>query len=207
MLWGAPRVRFWYDRFGTEVVDRVFVWAHETAPHVRLRFTEDNVLLRSIDDAARQVWEKYVGFLEHFKAAGIPVDVAEIENNFSIFNAPTRDQMVETLRDIQALGYDIGGGEITVSIADIAPGAAGLGARQMPSDRRQAQAELYRDVVDAYLEVGAPLGLGGFTDRHSWLDEVTTPGSTKAMLIDADYRPKPAYFAVRDVLKAKAGLS
>jgi len=34
---------FWYDRFGTGIIDQVFVWAHECDPKARLAIVEDRV--------------------------------------------------------------------------------------------------------------------------------------------------------------------
>ena len=41
----------------------------------------------------------------------------------------------------------------------------------------------------------------GFTDAHTWLDDFVGPGR-RPLLFDADYRPKPAYEAVRAAIAA-----
>lgn len=46
----------------------------------------------------------------------------------------------------------------------------------------------------------------GFTDVDAWIDRGGHPdGEGEAPLIfDEDYNPKPAYFAIRDALRAAA---
>jgi hypothetical protein len=39
----------------------------------------------------------------------------------------------------------------------------------------------------------------GFTDRHSWIPAFS-PGMGAALIFDAEYRPKPAYDALREAL-------
>jgi len=66
----------------------------------------------------------------------------------------------------------------------------------------QMQADVYQAVVSACLRI-APhcdaVMLWGFTDRFTWLQ----PNATKApTILDANYRPKPAYFALQRELES-----
>ena len=66
---------------------------------------------------------------------------------------------------------------------------------------QEMQAEVYGAVLEACLQLRphcSSFMLWGFTDRYTWLDNVT---QTPAVL-DADYRPKPAYFALQQRLVA-----
>ncbi|MGC8635407.1 MAG: endo-1,4-beta-xylanase, partial [Candidatus Limnocylindrales bacterium] len=116
LLWGNAEQRFWYDQLGVEIIDQVFVWAREADPTARLAFCEDGVLDRDTD-ATRATGDKFMEFLRHFKAAGIPVDKAVLENNLWIYAPPSKDSMVTTLQAITELGYPIGAAETTVSIS------------------------------------------------------------------------------------------
>jgi endo-1,4-beta-xylanase len=61
----------------------------------------------------------------------------------------------------------------------------------------EAQATSYGNVVAACLSVAAcrEITFWGFTDKISWLNGVLGPDA-KPLLFDANYQPKPAYFAV-----------
>ena len=147
-----------------------------------------------------------MGFLEHFRAAGVPVDKVVLENNLWIYAPPSKDSMVAALQQIQSLGYAIGAAETTVAIsAQDAIWAQRPRTVTSVADPLQAQADLYHDLLEAYLEVGAEFGVWSPTDRYSWLAATGHPDA-KDLLLDTNLQPKPAYFTVRDVLKAKAGL-
>jgi GH35 family endo-1,4-beta-xylanase len=75
-------------------------------------------------------------------------------------------------------------------------------------DRWAYQAEIYRDMVDACLESGAcdSFATWGISDSMSWLT-TSCPGCWNPsepysfpLMFDDNFLPKPAYFAVKDVL-------
>ena len=206
LLWGSAEQRFWYDRLGTDIIDQVFFWAHEADPTARLAFCEDTIL--DLDtDAARATTERFMEFLRHFKSAGVPVDKAVLENNLWIYAPPSKASMIASLQSIIALGYGIGAAETTVSVSDQYPTwAARPRSVASVADPLRAQADIYRDLLEAYLEVGAEFGIWAPADPYSWFNTTGHP-DTKALLLDDNFQPKPAYFAVRDVLKKKAGLA
>jgi len=75
------------------------------------------------------------------------------------------------------------------------------------ADEQQVQATFYRDALQTALDAGVrDFYVFGLTDNTSWWLQVGRP-KADALMFDADYRPKPAYFAVRDVLKQRAGLA
>jgi endo-1,4-beta-xylanase len=76
------------------------------------------------------------------------------------------------------------------------------------AERFNMQAILYGNIIDAILKAGVckHITFWGFGDKYSWLEQTEFNGSTKAdpTLFDDDLKPKPAYFAVRDILKRYA---
>jgi endo-1,4-beta-xylanase len=68
-------------------------------------------------------------------------------------------------------------------------------------EKLNAQACVYRAMLDACLS--APncksFVLWGFTDKYSWIPE-HFPGYGAALVFDESFRPKPAYYALVDVL-------
>lgn len=109
--------------------------------------------------------KKYLGFLKHFRAVGVPVQKAIIENNMWIFCRPPKESIVWTLREIRSLGYELASGEMTVVVSDHDPVRGETVAGGSSIDREAIQAALYRDVLEAYLEVGGELRNRWF---HRW---------------------------------------
>lgn len=76
------------------------------------------------------------------------------------------------------------------------------------AERFDIQAKLYENVFDAILKAGVckQITVWGFGDKYSWLEQTEFNGSAKAdpTLFDDDLKPKPSYFAVRDVLQKYA---
>lgn len=74
---------------------------------------------------------------------------------------------------------------------------------QLPvTDQKLAmQAEVYRNVLSSFLRIPTALAFQtwGFTDRYSWVPG-SFPGFGAALPLDADYNPKPAYYALAKVL-------
>lgn len=70
----------------------------------------------------------------------------------------------------------------------------GSGAR---AERLEKQAQVYREVLQICLRQPRckVFTLWGFTDAHSWLS------ASEPLIFDADYRPKPAYFALQHTLQ------
>jgi endo-1,4-beta-xylanase len=75
-------------------------------------------------------------------------------------------------------------------------------------ERFQRQAELYRLIIEAALETEKceQLTFWGVGDKYSFAEQKEFQGVPNAdtTLLDDNLQPKPAYFAVRDVLKKHA---
>jgi len=63
------------------------------------------------------------------------------------------------------------------------------------------QARIYRDMLEVCLSAQncKAFVLWGFTDCHSWIPS-HIEGWNAALIFDKSYRPKPAYYSLRDGL-------
>jgi endo-1,4-beta-xylanase len=63
------------------------------------------------------------------------------------------------------------------------------------------QANIYRDMLEACLSADdcTAFVMWGFTDLYSWIPSAN-PGYGSALIFDESYNPKPAYYALIDVL-------
>ena len=65
------------------------------------------------------------------------------------------------------------------------------------------QAQQYEKVLRACLQTPQCKAFltWGLTDKYSWIDD--TSDKTAALLLDGDYKPKPAYDAVKKLLESE----
>jgi endo-1,4-beta-xylanase len=97
----------------------------------------------------------------------------------------------ENIRRLGELGLEVSITELDVRM-------------KVPPDRNalEKQATTYREATKFCLSEPncRALVLWGFTDRYSWVPDFF-PGDGDALIFDANYRAKPAYFAIRETLE------
>jgi len=112
-----------------------------------------------------------------------------------------RDQIAATLRRFASLGVKVEITELNVfTRTRLSLLSLGFAYNEERALRRQA--EVYADVTEACLSVPACQGvtLWTFTDRYRTTIEDLTHIRDMPLIFDRDYQPKPAAFAVREVL-------
>jgi endo-1,4-beta-xylanase len=178
------RSGFWADRLGREYIEQAFRTAHAADPDVALYYNDynteainaksDSVFALLGDLIARGVPVHGVGFQMHLIAGQLP-SMASMEANFDRF---------------AGLGLRIHITEMDIRV----PVPASL-------QSLQTQAADYRAVFDLCLRKPAceMIVMWGFTDRASWVPG-TFPGQGDALLFNAAFQPKAAYWAVHDRL-------
>ncbi len=122
-------------------------------------------------------------------AQGVPIHGVGLQMHLHLteFN---RASTLANIARFKALGLEVNVSELDVRIP--------LPATPESLDQ---QAAVYRAVLDAVLEAGASRHFifWGFTDRKSWIPK-WFPGTGAALPFDEEFRPKPAYQALRDRL-------
>jgi endo-1,4-beta-xylanase len=188
--------RFWYDHLGgTDMVEKLCRWAREVDPDIKLSYAEDDILETTFPRQPALL-NAYMDLLRQWKTENVPISGVDIENNFWTLDPPNKSHMLQVMRAIKDLGYEISLPEVTVSVSDIFPSWENRPkVLSSVSDPFRAQAQIYRDTIDTYLDVGASFGLGDIGDFGSWHKDVGHP-EAKAMVLDDDMQPKPAYYAL-----------
>jgi len=193
---------FWYGKLGDYVNEQVAIWAHEADPAAVLIATDDNEM-ESDWQPFRNLRSKYFELLQHYRASRAPIHVGGIQNNLWIYARPTKQEMIATIMQIQALGFEFQSTEVTVSVDDVHLWGPGRPKQVNPPDKLAAQAGLYRDLMEAQLETGCKVfWLGTESDDFSWFADIGRTAA-KVALFDEQGKPKPAYFALLDVLKKR----
>jgi endo-1,4-beta-xylanase len=129
------------------------------------------------------------------------IDAVGLQMHLDGSAPPDKADVVGTMR---SYGLPVVVTEFDVNLKDVGGTSA---------QRLAAQAAVYRDMLEAALESGvcASFTTFGAGDKYSWIETATDyPGYSpvgEPTMFDDDLKPKPAYFAVRDALKAQAGIS
>jgi len=185
---------------GRKIIIDVFIWAKEANPSVKL-YIVDEPILDTNNDAVRQNVANFLQLLEYLKKIGTPIDGVETENNFWIYAPPNKQNMKTLLSQIKDKGYEIVAPEMVVAISDKFPvWPERPRTVQSISNKLVAQAEIYRETLEAYLEVGcSQFGLFSGTDAITLFTEIGYPDA-ESEILDKNYQPKPAYYSLWDVL-------
>jgi len=196
-----PGSDFWLDRIGPEYVELAFGWAREADPQAVL-ILNDNNNEAPRDEQTRQVFDRLYEGVKDLKERGIPVDGVGMQMHLlfrgSSPDLPSRSEVATTMRKFGALGLKVFITEMDVDLHNI-PGTI--------EERLKFQAGAYRDMLAACIASGVCVSFTtwGIGDANSWLtcsdSWCMNEPDAAPLLFDEDYRPKPAFIAVRDLLK------
>ena len=184
---GSPRSTFWSTHVGPDYIAQAFTTAHAADPDVALFYNDYGIEWPGAkQDAA-------YALLADVRSRGVPVHGVGFQMHLALGQAPSKQSLLQTFERFAALGLKIEVTELDVRV-------------QLPSTAQslQAQAQIYRDVYDACLQTPAcdMVVTWGFTDLLSWVPS-TFPNWGDALLFDASFQPKPAYWSVHDLLEGK----
>jgi endo-1,4-beta-xylanase len=177
--------------------------AREADPDAQLFINEQGTL----EPGPRQ--EAYFRLVQGLRASGAPLDAVGFQGHVvPLFGGPrpTATQVATTIRRFSALGVGV---EITeLNVFTRTPRhLLTLGLAYDEETELRLQAEAYAATARGCLSVPACRGitLWTFTDRYLTTIERFTRVRDMPLIFDRDYRPKPAAFALREVLAGGDG--
>lgn len=182
---------FWNRRVGPEYVELAFQAAREADPDAILIYNDYAHETASLPKA-NQVFDLVKALKEKglVDAVGMQMHIIGYTNgspNPDPRTPPTKGQLLEQLNRYGELGLKVYVTEMDVDISRL-PGTI--------DEKLAAQAEIYGTVVEACLEsngICTDINIWGVNDIETWMGE--------AALLFSDNQPKPAYYAVLDVLR------
>ena len=199
--------RFWFDRLDKELnwVKRCFQWAHEADPNAVLILNDFGIEFPGfyIYDSKRD--DFIYSLIREMKDQGIPIHAVGFQMHLNASKNFVPETNIPHLMD--ALYGNIEkykGLDIDVYITEFDVSLSGLkGSRQ---EKYALQAKIYGAVLDTCLSAGVKsFTLFNLIDRLSWLETPENPPYTgkdaDPCAWDDNYQPKPAYFAMLDVMK------
>lgn len=186
---GTLRKTIWLQVIGPEYIEHAFRLARQyTSPGTKLYYNDygiERVNNKSLA-VARMVRE--------YQRVGVPIDGVGLQAHFTVGRAPLYTDIRASQQLFSSLGLETALTELDVRMT-------------LPDDANKtaSQAAIYADSVRACVDEVSCVGITvwDFWDPVSWVPD-TFLGEGNACLWDEDFRMKPAYYAVADVLR-KAG--
>lgn len=187
---GSLRKTMWLAKLGPDYIDQVFRWAHEADPGAKLFYNDFNA--EGLGAKSDAVYELVKGMLER----GVPIHGVGFQGHFNLEAPPVAAEVAANIERLAALGLEVQFTEVDVRIDE-----------PVTSEKLEEQAGIYWNMLNVCVEHPACTAFvtWGVTDKHSWIPEFLD-GYDAGLLFDAEYQPKPAYWALRDVLERHLGL-
>jgi endo-1,4-beta-xylanase len=181
---GTRRDCLWQRVIGDDWVEQAFHFARAADPTAKLYYNETRA------DVQNPKHEATLALVQDFRARGVPIDGVGLQ--FHLNNPlPSQAQMEESLRRVGELALEAHISELDVPVWN-------FGGTQERKFARQA--EVYRAIATACQAQQACVRITtwGFTDRYTW----RLPWASSLPLpFDSEYRPKPAWTALQEVLR------
>ena len=177
---GTLRDTIWLRTIGPDYIADAFRWAHQADPKAILFYNDYNV--EGINPKSNAVY----ALLSQLRRQGVPVEGFGAQGHLGTQYGFPQD-VLQNLRRFGDLGL-----ATAITEADV--------RSILPVDSAElwAQAAGYSLMLESCLLERSCISytVWGFTDRYQWVPGVF-PGQGEAAIFDANYRPKPAYDALR----------
>lgn len=180
---------WWGKELGREYIDHAFLKAREADPNVVLILNDFG------NETEGEISNLMFDYIKDAKRRGIPIDALGMQMHISNSNPPSTEKVVSNMRRFANLGVKIYITEFDVNMH---------GAEGSKEEKYVRQADIYADMLQACLQVGKEIcpnfGFLGLIDRQSWYNGIGLDDADP-LLFTSDYKPKPAFFAIRETLE------
>jgi len=187
---GTLRNTFWMGAIGPEYIAMAFQWAREADPAAKLFYNDNGG--EGLNAKSQAIYM----LIQGLQQSGIPIDGIGLQMHTGLYVSPPPGALKENMQRLADLGLEIHVTEMDVRLQH---------SQEGEREKLKAQAEIYRQVMEACLSVSACKAFvtWGMTDRYSWIPGWT--GNPDAPLLFAeDGAPKPAYFAIQQELAGRS---
>jgi endo-1,4-beta-xylanase len=194
---GALRKSFWYDAVGPDYIELAYRTAHDADPHAKLCYNDYGVEYDSDEDTERR--RDILALLRSMQQKNVPLNAVGIQSHIKAASPYTIGSgLTDYMAAIRAMGLEIYLTEMDVNEDDIVDNDV--------AHRDQIVAETYRQFLHVALADPAVklLLTWGVSDRRTWLNDGPThhrkqpDRPQRSLPFDPQYRPTPAFFAIRD---------
>jgi GH35 family endo-1,4-beta-xylanase len=181
----ALRDTLWLKAIGPEYIEKAFIWAHEADPDAKLYINDFFIEEKGVKS------DYLYKFVKELLDKKIPIDGIGFQLHIDMENPMDIARINENIKRFTDLGLEVDFTEVDIRIT-------GMDTDEM----LQKQADMYSELMNlalSYDKVRA-FTMWGITDKYSWV-RATYPEAGYAHIYDKNYKPKPAYNALLDVLK------
>lgn len=184
---GSLRDTIWLRGIGPEYIEMAFRWAHEADQEALLFYNDygaEGLGLKS--DAVYTL-------VQDLLQRGVPIHGVGFQMHTGLDCYPKPQNVATNMKRLAALGLEVHITEMEVKIKE-----------PVTEEGLARQAHVYRKMLEICLVAKncKAFVMWGFTDRYSYIPHIL-PGLGAAHIFDEFYRPKPAYDALIEALKAQ----
>lgn len=194
---GGLRKSFWYEQMGPDYIELAFRTARAADPHARLTYNDYGVEYDNAEDAERR--RCILELLRGLKKRNVPIDALGIQSHVKAAQPYTFGKgLADYIESARQMGLEVYLTELDVNEDDI--------VTNDPVQRDKIIARTYSDYLRVALANPAVklVLTWDLSDRFTWLNNGPThhrkqPNRPQRSLpFDRDYRPKEAFFALRN---------
>ena len=202
----------WYTIIGEDYIELAYRFAHEADPDALLLYND-----YSMTDLVKTQF--VADMVSELKGKGIPIHGIGMQGHWHL-EWPSSRNLRKAIDILSAVNVKLSISELDLRVlphpketemgADIRLNVERLNeldpyTNGIPEKMLKKQAKKYASLFKVFLEnsdVIERVSFWGVVDHHSWLRDWPVKGRTVyPALFDRDYSPKPAYFAIRKLIK------
>ena len=197
---GGLRKTVWYNAMGPEYLDLAYRTAREADPHAKLVYNDYSLEYDNDEQAEKR--QDVLTLLRHFQDTKVPIDAVGIQSHIRAVSPSTIGKgLTDFMETVRGMGLEIHLTELDVNDDDVDSDDV--------ATRDKAVAETYRHFLDVALANPAVklVLTWGVSNRATWLNggqrHKHTSRPERPLPFDAQYKPTPAFFAIRDSFDAR----
>jgi len=203
----------WYNIIGEDYIKIAFEAAHDADPNCKLIYNDYNMYQSEKTDYI-------IDMVNSLKSEGVPIHGIGSQGHMFL-NHPNLDKVEYWLRKVSDANIPLHITELDVSVLPNAWKHRGASVEDrfdlaqeynpypnyIPSDKLKQQAKRYKSLFKLFLKYSHAIErvtFWGVWDGNSWRNYLPMKGRTDyPLLFDRSFKPKPAYFMLRDLVRKK----
>jgi endo-1,4-beta-xylanase len=188
----------WLEFIGPDYLDLAYRTACKADPHTLLTYNDYGIETDAPEQVAKR--EQVLQLVRGFQARSVPIDAVGVQSHLSATDSLPGAGLRHFVRELHRMNLQVFVTEMDVNESKL-HGSIG--------ERDAVIAAIYRDYATMMLAEPnvTTLLTWGITDRYTWLDGAKWTRqdgqAQRSLPFDADYRPTPSFFALRDAIDTR----
>ena len=196
------RNSFWYRKLGVDFLALAFRFAREADPNCKLYYNE-----YSIENGGLKS-DNMLKMVDYLTSSGVPIDGIGLQfHRWMVEQPKPGDGFYKMLDEIRRrkLSFMMTELDLSMPVQKLPKTDLNYGLIPVDPNDIEKQADSYHAFVRMALSFRNCQGiqLWGINDRLSWIPDSNGGSRGAALLLDKDYKPKPAFSSFAAALKGK----